>query len=974
MTGTGISSSPPRRTRGRSQPRQMVRWDQPDVFLFDAAAVIALFIVPFVVGGRHPAGYAAVSIAAIVACLAWLLRMLRVDEPRWTLGIGEVLLMAALLIGAVQMVALPENVIATASPKLHDLLPAYSGGPWSLGIWQTLSLTPSETVVGLSILLAQGIVGLVVYQFARSVESIERVLVIVVAAAVLLALHGLIQFVGHEGKNFDVATVSFHQEGGLVKAMFRNRNDFAGYLAIAAGPAVWLAFRQHETTRRRGRSQPGGRWPRGRPEPAGETEGVRIAIGLGILSVISFAVFASLARGGILAFGVATALGCGMLMRSGHLKPKMGFAILAAAAVVAIALEIHGMDQFAGRMETILDEGQQEQQFGRREVWQAAWQTILAYPLTGTGIGSHGDISRIMMPPTDSTQFVHAESSYLNLAVETGLPGLMLAVAALLVALAAAVTVFIRGSAREKSLAAAITAGLVAGAMNAIGHFNWYVPAITTLLIVLGSCAVRMATRYLDSIPTVRIPVARSMAVVVTTATVILLGGITSQQISAAIAEPKWDESVKLSRTLARDRRAGLEAEANLALEAAKAAEVIQQAANQDRLDETLSPQSPSREPRGQFAAASQAPLEPPAELVQKVNAVLQQRSAVLAGLEQRLTLLEAVVTARPDHPRAWSDLAAARCERFGLARQIAGETITLVELRRVAMSGSFTSRAACDDWLRRVTGDGFDDLVRAYEAAKRAVMQSPCSGEAWCVLANLAFLESFDAEVPRRCIIQALAVRPHDGTVLFEAARQAELDGDNDRAGALWRRSFAVSSEYRAVILNLLRTKISANEAVVMLDPDLAGLQAIDAAWSRQSTADEMRPVRERLLVALLAAAEQASSPKQASQRCRLLYEAASLQRTLGHNEQAAAALTAAIVANPSHHAARMARVDLALTLDDPDTARQHLDWLLLRRPDAKAVQDRVNRLKQLRIRLASAPAATKTPPSSPTSSEARQ
>ena len=108
-------------------------------------------------------------------------------------------------------------------------------------------------------------------------------------------------------------------------------------------------------------------------------------------------------------------------------------------------------------------------------------------------------------------------------------------------------------------------------------------------------------------------------------------------------------------------------------------------------------------------------------------------------------------------------------------------------------MAGGFPSREAFNTWLQANTGDDLADLQAAYAAAKRAVMHAPCSGEAWCVLANLSFLESFEPELPRRCIAQALAVRPHDGTVLFEAARQAELDGDEGRANELRRECFAL-------------------------------------------------------------------------------------------------------------------------------------------------------------------------------------
>lgn len=893
------SRNPARRRWASTAERRATPWRHPDAMLFDGAAAVAIFLLPFVVGGRHAAGHALISIAALVACLAWLVRMLRVSEPSWTAGVGEWFLAAGVAIASVQVVTMPPGVLDAVSPQLHDLLPAYSGGPWSLGLWRTFSLTPGETSVGISILIAQGILALIVFQFAGSTEAIERMLVLVVGAAALLALHGLIQFVGREGRNFDVATVSFHEEGGVVKALFRNRNDFAGFLAIAAGPAVWCAFRRRES------------------------DAVWTMTGLGVLGLVSLAVCASLARGGSIALAVATAVACGMLVRTGHLRPRMGLAILAAAAVVAIALHIQGMDQFTSRMETLLDGGHQEKAFGRREVWQAAWKTITNFPLTGTGIGSHGDMARIMMPSTGPIHYVHAESSYLNLAVEAGLPGLVVAILALGVALAATMSVFLRAAAREQAIAAAIAAGLVAGAAHGIGHFNWYAPAISTLLLVLGVCGIRMAVSCTRWMPHVRIPVDRSMAMVIATSAMILLGVIAFRQINAALVEPAWDEAVRLARSQGRDGQTLLDAEAGVVIDAAK-----------------------------QLTIATEQPEE---SLREAAEAVTERRRSLVNGLERRLALLDRVVADQPDHPRAWADIAVVRCERFDLARSMAGEAIMLEDIRQTAITGGFPTHDDFIEWLRRVAGDHFDDLVRGYDAAKRAVMHAPCAGDAWCVLGRLAFLESSDPELSRRCIDQALVVQPNEGIVLLTAALQAASDGQADLATTRWRKLFAVAPHQREMTANLLRPRMSADEALTMLDPNLDGLRVIDAVWSRRSSAEEMRSVRERRLRAALAAAEDAREPSWSARRGSLLREAAALHRTLGRNDQAADVLTMAIEADPAHHGTRLARIDLAIALDDPATAKQHLDWLLLRRPDAKAVTDRVARLEQLQARLAS-------------------
>ena len=126
MTGRTHGSRHSRRPGRHSPSGLAARWQQPDALLFDAAAAVALFVVPFAVGGRHPLGYAALSIAAGLACLAWLIRILRDDEPRWTLGLGEAFLAAGLVIGGVQLVAFSPTTINTLSRPLEK----YSALKW----------------------------------------------------------------------------------------------------------------------------------------------------------------------------------------------------------------------------------------------------------------------------------------------------------------------------------------------------------------------------------------------------------------------------------------------------------------------------------------------------------------------------------------------------------------------------------------------------------------------------------------------------------------------------------------------------------------------------------------------------------------------------------------------------------------------------------------------------------------------------
>ena len=276
------------------------------------------------------------------------------------------------------------------------------------------------------------------------------------------------------------------------------------------------------------------------------------------------------------------------------------------------------------------------------------------------------------------------------------------------------------------------------------------------------------------------------------------------------------------------------------------------------------------------------------------------------------------------------------------------------MEIRQTVEAGGFDSPAAATTWIKTVTGDGFAALQAAEQAAREAVTINPFAGDAWCVLAAVAFLHQPDPTLPQACIDQALTVRPHDGQVLFEAAVQAELDGDAAKARRLRQQCFAECPSQRSRILNVLLPMMPATAACELLQPDLNGLRMIDSLWSRHTPAEQMKPVKEQRLAAVYAAAEETDG----NARCSMLCEAANLERVLGNAEQAAQTLAQAIRANPNHYGARLTHVDFALAIGDAETAKRELDWCLLRRPDSQKLQGRVQRLKQLRVEQASMPA----------------
>lgn len=608
-----------------------------------------------------------------------------------------------------------------------------------------------------------------------------------------------------------------------------------------------------------------------------------------LLAMVGFATVASLSRGGSLAAGVAILVGFGCLARTARWRIPAAVGLACSGALAAVALWIHGWNRFVDRLDALRGQAVTGGS-GRFEVWRAACRLIGDFPLLGTGVGSHADAAPLAMPPTGEIVFTHAENSFLTIGVETGLVGLALVLAALTLAIVACVALVAHGDMRDRQVGAAVASGLAAGAVHALVDFTWHVPACSTLLVVLGACVVAPAQWRAAWLPSIDLRLGRPAAVIAGVGVAVLLVGSGVRQIAATRAEPCWERSIKLARDI----------------EAASAASATGR--------ETAGPEEAAR---------------------------------LLELLGGRIAELERCVELRPDHPRARAALALARLERFGRSRAAAGKSLGLMDIRLAAGRAGFASHADLLAWVRRATAPHSADLELALVDAMQAIRIAPLAGEAWCALAQLAFLAG-RPEAASALVAQAMLVRPADSLVLFEAANQATLDGDPSRAAELWRASFAADRRQRMRIIALLLPQISSAEACDLLEPDLDGLRAIETAWTAREQPEDLAAVRELRRAAATAKAGLDSTTPQAA--CRLLLEAALVEHRLGHVAEARQTLASAIRADPASYEAHRAAADAAIAAEDWPGAMREVEWCLLRRPDSRDLQEKMGRLRAKR------------------------
>jgi len=919
-------------------------WDQ----LSDGVFLLGLVVGLVFFGGRHPWGYAGLIGGGLFAiCIITTRRIIDNNGGLRCTG-AEWLLLAGASIPLIQLIPLPEAWLTTLSPQLSHILPAWNDGTTAklLGRWQCLSVAPEETRIALSLWLACSLIFFYTVQRISNVNDVERILRWLVPIVIVLSVFGLLQYFFNNNKFFWLYSHPFAKTNDAVKACFTNRNHFADFVALTAGPLLWwyLANDRSQRTRRFGTAA----FFR-EPSHLGDT-------GFGYLKwlalpIVLLALLLTQSRGGTFAAAISLAVAGIALYQTDALKKRwMGAFALGIAFLIAAVL-IVGTDTIFRRWEAVtqLSWDQIDQGEARRSVWQNTWRAAQDFLVTGSGCGSFSVVHPLYQTTRSShLYYTHAENGYLQVLLETGLPGVVL-----LVLVCGTLIVWtwrawrLAPSSRHRSATGVIAGGLLAFAFHGLVDYVWHVPALAAVVAMLVGCLARLHQMARLETQETAVPErispqsgwCRYVIAWPIPAMAILLCAMwqvpaLQRALSSGLAELSWQQYLRLYRTAEWSetwRTDQVTAFSDDSSESKEGSETVDKISN----------------------AASRVANDP---ATSETDAG-EEFSTLLAKEQEMIDLLTSVIRHDPSRAEARLRLAKAYLRLFDLVQRRGPNPMPLSQIRDAVMLSSFASQEELDRWLYVAIGDHVKLLQRARQEALTAVRLCPLLGEGYFILGQVGFLDGGREEDVVAWFQQALSVRPNDGELLFRVGAEFALMGWHEEAMSLWQRAFRCGRLYQYRLLERLIGCVppdQVNQEIAFLletfEPDLEILRYMYRQYRKRYAPEYLEPLRQAYAVALTS--QLRDDHPTPSQRAELWLELHFLYLDSGAPEQALHCAEQAVRSDPLDYRAHHY---LSLRLEEMGRfaeAEEHVRWCLQRRPGHRALRNRLHNLYQKRMK----------------------
>lgn len=262
----------------------------------------------------------------------------------------------------------------------------------------------------------------------------------------------------------------------VMSGTFVNSNSFAAYLGMGIVAAVALIFAPR---------------PRPRLVPHGyeEVEGVIASITgfrLTLLAICLFllsGILISASRAGFGSTLVGVGLAVGLLMRGRwRSRPELVRMLLAALVLVLV------VGLFASG--ALISKSMKTHEGGNRlDIWLASLHALRESPWQGWGLGSFADIYTVLQPPALTLANDLAHSTPLEILVELGVPGGLVAFALVLLPLAVSLRGALRAPRGLRYLSVAAVAMPVVPILHSFIDFSLQMPAIAfavSALLAIG--------------------------------------------------------------------------------------------------------------------------------------------------------------------------------------------------------------------------------------------------------------------------------------------------------------------------------------------------------------------------------------------------------------------------------------------------------------------------------------------------------
>lgn len=745
----------------------------------DGCLLVAMFVVPMTSACLQEFGIAVFVACSLLMSLTWAIRQILVPSSGSGATGAEVIALAAVALVCLQLVPLPPAALDLLVPFSGAYLPLWgdpAGQVLGGSSWQTVSLTPALTRSGLVLLIAYSLFFLTLLQRLQTKDHVDRVMKAVALTASLMAVLGIGQLFFGNGQFLWMFDHPFRTAAWPAKGAFSNQNHFAHFLALGAGPLIWW-------------------WHQSTQQKSGVVQGSVRTNGFGVrrsteshkrvlstaVAVVLLAGALSFSRAGTVAIVLATLLSLrvmrgqwGYLMRFG--LPAIGF--------IAVCLWLFGTEYIASRWGHVREsDSLQELLGGRFTLWSALLESLPTFRMAGSGLGSHAEVYPTWLVQDFGVRFSHAESGYLQILVEMGVPGLLLLCAGLILIARWSWTLRQSADPLMKSRGIPLTAAFVVSVLHSLVDFVWYIPGCMIITLTLAACLCRCAQLS-------RAPVTEPRGVVESRwppilAWLVVLLIVPAGKLSADIAvrdaqsEHDWNEY----------RRHAI-------------------SAGDSSTYESLDP--------------------------------LDNRLDII------ILHLENCVRIDPSDYRAASDLSAMYLRRFERHQEGAENRMAVREIRDTVRTAEFESPQEIAEWLKRAFGPQASDLYRALAMARRAVQGQPTRGETYLVLAQTGFVAGMTEAEEDALIEQAIRLRPHKAAVLFVAGLSLAEDGRLEDATDFWQKAFHLDPAIRPMIVKGLVPLMPAQELIDRLAPDPDGLWLLFKEYGRTEQISEQNEVAE--------------------------------------------------------------------------------------------------------------------------------